>query len=272
MYGGVFLKMAKLFFLIFFALFMLPIIIGIYPLKQKEDFTSSKRIEQPMQIAMTNAEALPTLRPKKVLIYFAHPEEAYEPITLKEVGAKASSHPTSNIQSLAPIIKQQFELQMIETDLIQVNVAAELKARNLKYKDSYSMIRPYVKQALDKSRYDLIIDIHRDAVSKKITTIEYEGASFAKMALVIGSKHDNFAENMFYAEQLHHQLNLLVPSISRGVMKKGEAGSNGIYNQDLAENILLVELGGMENTEEEIVRSVAILAMAVAQLFQSESL
>ena len=55
-------------------------------------------------------------------------------------------------------------------------------------------------------------------------------------------------------------------------MKKGEPGSNGIYNQDLAPNMILIELGGVENTEEELTRTISILSTAIAKMFSSEQL
>jgi stage II sporulation protein P len=75
-----------------------------------------------------------------------------------------------------------------------------------------------------------------------------------------------------YAQKLHEQLNAIVPSISRGILKKGEEGANGIYNQDLARNIVLIELGGIDNTEEELMRTIAVLARAIANMKQNEQL
>jgi len=220
----------------------------------------------------SNTSHLGLLPSSKVLVYFAHPEEAYKPITEKLTGQMLVSHQQQNIQSLSSLIKQQFELQLVQTDILNVNVAAEIKARNLKYKDSYAVIRPFIQQVIKEEKYDLIIDIHRDAAKKSVTTTTVDNLTYAKIALVVGSKHANYEGNMLYAQKLHEQLNAIVPSISRGILKKGEAGANGIYNQDLARNIVLVELGGVDNTEDEITRTIAVIARAIANMKQNEQL
>lgn len=46
---------------------------------------------------------------------------------------------------------------------------------------------------------------------------------------------------------------------------------NGIYNQDLANNMVLIELGGIDNTQEEINRTISVLAKAISSVLQEQS-
>jgi len=46
---------------------------------------------------------------------------------------------------------------------------------------------------------------------------------------------------------------------------------NGIYNQDLANNMVLIELGGIDNTQEEINRTISVLAKAISNVLQEQS-
>ena len=57
-----------------------------------------------------------------------------------------------------------------------------------------------------------------------------------------------------------------IPGITRDVIPKGGAGVDGKYNQDLHPNIILVELGGIGNSEDELNRTVAIIAEAVGEM------
>lgn len=50
------------------------------------------------------------------------------------------------------------------------------------------------------------------------------------------------------------------PGLSRGVIQKEGPGSNGVYNQDLSENAILIEFGGYDNTLEELYRTADVLA------------
>ena len=42
------------------------------------------------------------------------------------------------------------------------------------------------------------------------------------------------------------------PGLSRGVMKHNSSGHNSVYNQDLSSNAMLIEIGGVDNTFEEM--------------------
>lgn len=256
-------------FLVFFPI-MATYIPSTKPLPESEQPVESTKLA--FASTPTNTNQLALLPSSKVLVYFTHPEEAFKPITEKLTGQLLVSHQQHNIQSLSSLIKQQFELQLVQTDVLNVNVAAEIKVRNLKYGDSYAVIRPFVQQAINQEKYDLILDIHRDSAKKSITTTTIDDLTFAKIAIVIGSKHVNYEANLLYAQKMHEQLNAIAPTISRGIIMKGEIGSNGIYNQDLARNIILIELGGIDNTEEELMRTIAVLARAIANIKQNEQL
>ena len=59
-------------------------------------------------------------------------------------------------------------------------------------------------------------------------------------------------------------MNQIIPNISRGIIEKKGSGVDGVYNQDLAKEMILVEIGGIDNTEDEVYRTVAVMAQAVA--------
>lgn len=46
----------------------------------------------------------------------------------------------------------------------------------------------------------------------------------------------------------------------------------GIYNQDLAKNMVLIELGGIENTQEEINRTISVLGKVISIFLQNKTL
>ena len=58
--------------------------------------------------------------------------------------------------------------------------------------------------------------------------------------------------------------------MSRGVIQKGFQTGNGIYNQDLSGQAILIEVGGVDNTEEELNRSIDALAKAFGEYFWAE--
>ena len=55
---------------------------------------------------------------------------------------------------------------------------------------------------------------------------------------------------------------------SRGVIPKSGDNVDGVYNQDLSPQALLIEIGGQENNEEEVNRTVSVIAKAVTTVFE----
>ena len=54
-----------------------------------------------------------------------------------------------------------------------------------------------------------------------------------------------------------------VPGISRGILEKSSFNANGIYNQDVNEYVLLIEVGGENNYIEEVNNTLKVLAKCI---------
>ena len=273
---GFFIMQPFKFFIAFMLfLFILPILISQISSDNSQESSSKEPITKPVafanEVSQLNTISFASKTPR-ILYYFAHPEEAFKPIVSEKLGVSATSHKATNITSLTPTFTQYFTFNQIQADSLQVNVAGELQKLGLNYSDSYATIRPHIIERLKNQTYDLIIDFHRDAAKKSVTTVSHEEMNFARVAFVIGTKHKSYDNNLVYAQALHEQMNAIVPNISRGIIKKGESGSNGIYNQDIAPNMILIELGGIDNTEEELARTIAVISNAIAKMFSNEQL
>ena len=48
-------------------------------------------------------------------------------------------------------------------------------------------------------------------------------------------------------------------------MKKEGYGVNGVYNQDLKENVILIEIGGNENNIEEVNNTLDLVAHVIGE-------
>ena len=97
--------------------------------------------------------------------------------------------------------------------------------------------------ALSKYKdYKLIIDLHRDSLSKDKSTTIINNKSCAKISFVVGQDHDNYEANLNKTNNINEKVKQKYPNLTRGVLVKGGKGSNGIYNQDLSPNIILIEI------------------------------
>ena len=56
-------------------------------------------------------------------------------------------------------------------------------------------------------------------------------------------------------EQINNILNEKYPNLSKGIYQKGGPGVNGVYNQDNSKHTMLVEIGGPDNTTDEVLNS-----------------
>ncbi|MGX9135336.1 stage II sporulation protein P [Rummeliibacillus sp. JY-2-4R] len=263
-------KFSVLFLAIFFSL---PIIAAKIPIWQNQQ----NIIDEPKQETQIAFAANKTLATKvseknktynfKTLIYFTHSQEAYYPMLKQRKQIISVYSEMANVRTLGDLFVNHFKQNNIDTDVLKLDTMKLMKQQHMAFYQAYDAVRPYVKKQIDQHDYDLIMDIHRDSAGKAVTTATYNGSSYAKMALIIGGENSQYQANEAYAERLSKKLNSLVPGISRGVMKKSGEGVNGIYNQDLSKKIILIELGGVSNSEEELNRSIAILARAIEEAF-----
>lgn len=209
--------------------------------------------------------------PKKVLLYYTHNHEAYEPVTAEKNGKVAVSHRTENITRFGEKLQTQLHTKKVDTEILPVNNAEELAKKGMRFSQSYHSIRPFVQKEVQNQHYDLIIDLHRDSIGKKSTTMTYEGNNYARVAFVVGLEHPNYKKNEAKAVRLKNEMEKLAPGITRNIIRKSGPGVDGKYNQDLHENIILVELGGPENTEAELNMTVAVLAEATTNMLEAEN-
>ncbi|WP_391116117.1 stage II sporulation protein P [Psychrobacillus sp. L3] len=247
-------------------LFLTPIIIATIqtPLSSKQ-IVENKKEDTPVVYAAqleSKPDITEIIEPKKAFVYFTHAHEAYRPI-LADKGEKIAIYdPITNISTFQEQIAAQFAFHQVDTQF--------LEDHNPDVMDNYYTIRPFVQNAIAHSDYDIVLDIHRDAQKAKVTTLQIGEETYAKFIFVIGGEHANYKWNEQLAQNLSDQLNKLVPGISRGIIVKTGKGVDGVYNQDLAKNLLVVELGGVDNTEQEVDRSIAILAKAISNMFNQQ--
>ncbi|MEK4403819.1 stage II sporulation protein P [Sporosarcina sp. resist] len=198
----------------------------------------------------------------KALLYFTHYHEAFKPVTQAKEGKITVSHQTENITKFGEKLKTQLQFNGIETDMIAVEVP---------HTGAYNAIRPHVKKKIQEKKYDLIIDLHRDSAGPDITTIAFNDEQYAKVAFVIGMEHSNFERNRANAVLLKNEMELLVPGITRNLVMKHGPGVDGKYNQDLDPSLLVVELGGIGNTEDQLNRTIAVLAKAATTVIENSN-
>lgn len=232
--------------------------------KEKDaDLQNIDEIDESIQGA-TEAPEQTTNGRKVVHIYFSHNRESYLPYLKGVTNPNLAYHSKINISKIGERLAKDFTEKGIGSAVDQTDIMGILNEKGLKYPKSYQESRVALQTAMAANAdLEYFIDIHRDSKRKKDTTITINDKAYAKIAFVIGGKNPNFEKNTALANKLHKALEKKYPGLSRGIIKYNNSGNNSIYNQDVSNNAMLIEIGGVDNTFEEMYQT----ADAFADIF-----
>jgi stage II sporulation protein P len=217
----------------------------------------------------TAAPPLSTGDRKAVYIYFTHTRESYLPYLKGVTDPNKAYHSQVNVTKIGDQLKKSLEQRGVGTTVDKTDVMANLSKKGLGFGKAYQESRPVVEAAMAGDRnLQYFIDIHRDGYRKDKTTIQINGKPYAKLAFVIGGENANYEKNLALARELHNLLDKKYgKGLSRGIIEKKGASTNGKFNQDLSGNALLIEFGGVDNTFEELNRSADALADVFSEFY-----
>ncbi len=191
----------------------------------------------------------------RVYIYNTHQTEEYI------IENDAIHNLTPNVYEAANVLKELLNQRGINAIVEDGNISEYLNNNNLNYDDSYIASRYYLERAITEyPSVELFIDLHRDALSHKTATVEYEGKSYAKILFVVGLDHSNYQKNLDFANELNNLFLNNYSFLTRGVLTKSGPLVNGIYNQDLNNHVILLEVGGNESTFDEVSNTLELVS------------
>jgi stage II sporulation protein P len=211
----------------------------------------------------TPPPSLTTGDSKVVYLYFSHNRESYLPYLKGETDPDRAYHSKFNVTNIGDKLKESLEANGIGTEVSKTDIMGQVNFAQ-SYQKSRSMVQTAMTQNGDLQYF---IDIHRDSQRKNVTTGMIKGKSYAKLAFVIGAEHSNYERNLQLAKVLHERLNKKYPGISRAVIQKQGAGTNGKFNQDLSGRAILIEFGGVDNTFEELFNTAEALADVFSEYY-----
>ncbi|TRZ38124.1 stage II sporulation protein P [Niallia circulans] len=211
---------------------------------------------------------------KRVLIYQTHNLESYLPLlkNAEKPDDAISADERVNVVSLGSKLTSLLQKDGIGVQHDKTNMNQKLLDRKWKYTASYSASSEVVETAISENK-DLtyLIDIHRDSARKKTTTATINGKSYAKIVFVVGEGYEGYEKNQAFAKKLHKELAAKYPGISRGVYGKSQDQGNGIYNQNYSDKAILLEVGGVDNNQEELNRTIDAFADVFSEIYWEEN-
>ena len=220
--------------------------------------------------ANTNNDSNPLQAPS-VFIYHSHSWEAYLPLIDESVKPSDSSSidNNENVVLVGSMLSDKLKEYGINNSHNQINMAKALNDKGLDYKSSYTLSREQVITATSQNKsINYYIDIHRDSARKNSTTQTINGKDYARLYFVVGKAHENYEENLEFATNIHKELELKYPGISKGVYLKTKLEGNGVYNQDISNKSLLIEVGGIDNNKEELNNTIEAFAEIFNEIYE----
>ena len=172
---------------------------------------------------------------------------------------------SSYVTQASFMLKEYLSSFNIGSIVEEESVVKVLKEQNIMYSNTYAASRILMEEA-SKNHPDLemFFDLQVSDYKREATTVEINGENYAKILFVVGTDNGTYLENQEFATELNSILESINPALSRGVSLRGGVGYQGIYNQDFSSKVLLIQVGGINNTIDEVNRSMKILAEVIA--------
>lgn len=205
------------------------------------NFDYEKKIEKVKEVFVETF--VPEKKKQMIYIYNTHQTEEYEGY---------------DVLSAAKELQEELKQYDIEAIVENTNIRDELTKNNYVYSQSYRVTRELLEKNLSDD-ISLYIDLHRDSSNHDVSTTVVDDKSYARMMFVVGGKHDGYLTNYHVSEELNKMIKNINPLLSRGILLRKSSS----YNQDVNGNVILIELGGPNNTKEEVSNSIKALALAI---------
>lgn len=138
---------------------------------------------------------------------------------------------------------------------------------NYDYSGSYSISMMYLKNK--KKLYPTIkyfFDIHRDSVKGKYSRTVIDGKKYAKIMFLVGMNHSDYKKNVNNIKIMEDYLN----KHYNGILRDTYYQKLYAYNQEYDSNMFLIEVGGVDNTLEELYNTSIALSDAINYYVRGE--
>lgn len=193
-----------------------------------------------------------------IYIYNTHDKEDYSSTLIESYNIRY------NVK-MASYILSDYLKDLNTSSFVEETSITEFMGNTDIYENNYDASRLFIERRLKEyPSIKYLIDIHRDAIDEGETTkVEIDGKNYAKLLFVVGEENKDFEKNYALAEKVNSKLD---ERLTKGIIKKSGEKVNGVYNQDLSPNALLIEVGSEENTIEEVDNSLRVLANVLLEI------
>ena len=223
----------------------------------------TKRVIKKEKVEKVSKEKV--LKEPIIYLYNSHDTEEYKASSFAEY----SVMPTVKLSNY--VLKEELEKVGLNVLIEETTISSVRSSLGLNYAGSYKASRVLMEEAKKNNpSLKYFIDLHRDSISYDKTTLNYNDKNYAKLLFLVGLENPNYIENLEFTDMISKTINEKVPGLSKGIYKKQGAGVNGVYNQDFSNRTILIEIGGPENTIDEVYETLLVLSEALSEVIKSD--
>lgn len=167
---------------------------------------------------------------------------------------------TPTVVTVSNILKDELKELGITSIVETRDVIKEVNKRGYDYSGTYTV--SFENLQLRKKQnpsLEYFFDMHRDSVTGSAARTTINDKKYATLMFLIGANHDEYEKNLKNARIMEKYLKNNYP----GLVRDTYIQRKWAYNQGYSNKMFLVELGGPDNTLEEIYNTTKALAKSI---------
>lgn len=186
-----------------------------------------------------------------VYIFNTHQTEEY---------AKNAYNITPTVVTASNILSDELKNLGIYSLVEKRDVIKEVNKRGYDYSGTYTVSFENLKyRKKQNSSLEYFFDMHRDSVTGPAARTTINGKKYATLMFLIGANHQDYQKNLKNVKTMEKYLKKNYPNLVRETYIQRK----WTYNQWYSPKMFLVELGGPDNTLEEVYNTTKALAESI---------
>ena len=193
-----------------------------------------------------------------IYIFNTHQTEEY---------AKSAYNITPTVVTVSNILSDELQELGIPSLVETRDVTKEVHKRGYDYSGTYTVSLENLKFRKSKHKsLEYFFDMHRDSIVGEDARVTINGKKYATMMFLIGANHKDYGKNLKNVKIMEKYLKNNYP----GLVRETYIQKMWAYNQWYSPKMFLVELGGPDNTLEEVYNTSCALSKAIKYYVELE--
>lgn len=187
----------------------------------------------------------------KVYIYNTHQTEEY---------ASNVYGITPSVRTVSDILYSELKSNGISSLVEKRDIIKETKKRGYDYTGTYTVSFDYLTDSKKNNpSLEYFFDLHRDSITGEYARTKINEKDYATMMFLVGASHDDYQKNVNNVNIMKKYLDDNYPGLVRDTYIQKKCS----FFQDYSPKMFLVEIGGPDNTLEEIYNTTKALSLAI---------